>query len=56
MFNMSLDPLVGASLLVVAGVSLTSKSADRPLSRAGSLPQGVGVSGGFVEFFQSMDS
>jgi hypothetical protein len=55
MFKMSLDPLVGASLLVMAGVSLTSKSADRPLSRAGSLPQGIGVSGGWVEIVEGAD-
>jgi hypothetical protein len=49
MFKMSLDPLFGASLLAMAGVSLTSKSAVRPPSRAGSLLQGIAFSGGRVE-------
>ena len=36
-------PNVGASLLVKAACQATSAVADIPLSRAGSLPQGIGV-------------
>ena len=39
----ALRPNVGASLLAKAASQATSAMADIPLSRAGSLPQGLGV-------------